>query len=202
MLSVDSIYNELLEHGSDNLQRFGGNYEGGIHLQQDPKEFAELIVFLEDIKPMDSYLEIGSAAGGCIWAFNHYLNFKNIIVIDDGLHRKFKLREEILKGIERKEFLGDCHSQEAVDFVKSLGIMFDLIQMDADPTYNGMMTDIDRFTPYLNEKGILFIHGITESSCKEVKLVDNDLTNGYLGFKKIKSIITKPGRLGIGLYSR
>ena len=94
MISVSDI--EKL--GSDNLQVFGGTFEGGIHLQQIPDEIAPCLNDIEtDVK---NILEIGSAAGGMAWLFNHVFNPDNIVIIDDNQHHKHILRKVILKDLK------------------------------------------------------------------------------------------------------
>ncbi len=73
--SLDLIEQFILDAGSDNLGVFGGIYEGGIHCQQIPDEIAPCILtILESGESIKSYLEIGVAAGGSTFLFNHFIS--------------------------------------------------------------------------------------------------------------------------------
>jgi len=193
---------EILKMGSDKLARFGGEFEGGIHLQKDPMEYAQLIVFLQSKEnPPKSFLELGSAAGGGCMALHHYLNFDKILIMDDNNHAKSQMRAQVLKDVKREEYIGDAHSKEALAFAKDMG-KFDLILVDATPTYDDTLAFIDKYIQLLEEDGILVLHNITESSCSGVIQVDMLISKGYKDYKVIEKFTTCKGRLGLGLYSR
>ena len=199
---ICAIRDEILKMGSDNFNRFGGEFEGGIHLQKDPMEYAQLIVFLQSKEnPPKSFLEIGSAAGGGCFALHHYLNFNRIVIMDDNNHVKSPMREQVLAEVDRKEYIGDAHSEDALNYIKG-GNKFDLILIDADQTYDGTLSFIDTYMEFLEEGGILVLHNITESSCSGVGQVDMLVSKGYKDYKVIEKFTTCRGRLGLGLYSK
>jgi len=67
----------VLDAGSDDLPTFGGSFEGGIHCQQIPDEIGPCIhAILGSGLDLRSYLEIGVAAGGTTFLFDHFSSRK------------------------------------------------------------------------------------------------------------------------------
>ena len=153
------LENVILDLGVDHIPTFGGKYEGGIHLQQVADEIAPCIYDLLNVnKKFYNFLEIGSAAGGNTYLFNHFFNFENITIIDDNRHKKHALRQEILKDIPHSEFIGDSHSKQAVDFLENLQCNYDIIFIDGDHTYGGVLSDYIMCKHFLNYKGFVIFH--------------------------------------------
>ena len=63
------------------------NVCNGADMQQRVSEIAGCISWFIDKQKngekLDNYLEVGTCAGGVTKAFNHYLNFKSIVLVDD-----------------------------------------------------------------------------------------------------------------------
>jgi len=171
ILLLKSIIESL---GTDSLSTFGGKYEGGIHLQQIADEIAPCIYDLIKVNwKFRNFLEIGSAAGGNTYLFNHFFNFDNTTIIDNNKHKKHKLRKEVLKDVDYKEFIGDSHSQEAVDFLEELQLNYDIIFIDGDHSYEGVKKDFDIYKQFLNYKGFIILHDTR--ICKGVQQFSNEL---------------------------
>lgn len=156
---LEEIKQFILAAGSDHLPTFGGDYEGGVHLQQCPDEITpclvELLKYQSEIK---NYLEIGSAAGGSVYIFNHYFPLEKIVLIDDNKHWKHALRNEVLKGIERQELVGRSDEESIVQAVADMGIKFDLIVIDSDHSYQNARVEATIYIPFLKPGGFLFLH--------------------------------------------
>jgi len=192
--------------GSGSLAVFGGEYEGGIYLQQIPDEIASCIVDVINIRDkgrFKNYLEIGAASGGATYLFNHFFNWDNVLLIDDNQHkyRHWCLRENILKHIKHEEFIGDSHTEEAFNFAKRF--MFDLIFIDGDHTYEGVKKDIEMYLGLLNVGGLVLFHDTlfdrrslgVKRAFEELKADEN--------FKFINEYVSKTKRkLGLGLLQR
>ena len=103
--------------GSDSLETVGGKYEGGIYLQQIPDEIAPCIHYLLQEGKFINFLEIGSASGGNVYLFNLFFKFSSIVIIDDNHHQRHSLRKKVLKAASYREFIGNSHSKEALDFI-------------------------------------------------------------------------------------
>lgn len=163
MDSSSGIKNEIeqyiLEAGSDNISVFAGRFEGGVHCQQVPDEFAEFIAaVLGSGAIIKNYLEIGVAAGGTTYVLNHYFHPEKIVLVDDNRHIKAPLRPEILWDVERKEIIGHSGDARVLAEVAALGLKYDLIVIDGDHTYPGVKADADNYLPYLNEGGLVMFH--------------------------------------------
>ena len=156
---LSELETTIINLGVDDLPTFGGKYEGGIHLQQIADEIAPCIYDLMKVNlKFNNFLEIGSAAGGNTYLFNHFFNFDNITIIDDNRHKKHSLRKGILKGINYKEFIGDSHSQEAIDFLIATQLNYDIIFIDGDHSYEGVKKDFEYYKEFLNYGGFIIFH--------------------------------------------
>ncbi len=141
--SLALIEQFILDAGSDNLGVFGGKFEGGIHCQHVPDEMASCILaILESGLPIKTYLEIGVAAGGTTFLMNHFFHLEKIILIDDNKHHKAGLRAEVLKNINYREIIGRSDAEESVRIISDLDILFDIILIDGDHSYEGVNGDV------------------------------------------------------------
>lgn len=169
--------------GVDHLPTFGGKYEGGIHLQQIADEIVPCIYDLMKVNcKFKNFLEIGSAAGGNIYLFNHFFNFNNITIIDDNKHKKHTLRQEILKDVSYCEFIGDSHSEQAIGFLEEQQLNYDIIFIDGDHSYEGVKRDFEICKEFLNYNGFIILHDTI--ACKGVKQFSNELKEESLLYKQ------------------
>lgn len=191
--------------GSDSLEVVGGDYEGGIHLQQVPDEIAPLLHDLLDLqsgRQFENYLEIGAAAGGTAYLFDYFFGFRNIILIDDNKHKKWTLRHNILKDVKYQEFIGDSHSSEAHQFADTAGDgPYDMILIDGDHSYEGVKKDAETYLGMLNLKGFVMFHD-TQASPGVKKFFREMKVNKY--FKLVKEYVSETHHrpCGIGLLQR
>lgn len=146
--------------GSDSLAVFGGKFEGGKHILQIPDEIAGCLYDIMKDKPsIKNWMEIGVAAGGNTYLFNYFFNFENLVLLDDNQHEKQHLRAEVIGDIKNiKQFIGNSHSAEAIEFVNSLNLKFDMIFIDGDHSNEGVKLDTDNFSPFLSINGYLMYH--------------------------------------------
>lgn len=177
-VKTQEIEQFILDAGSDSLSVFGGVYEGGVHAQQVPDELAPCIAaILGSGEQITSYLEIGVAAGGTAYLFNHFFHPEKIVLIDDNRHWKHTLRPEILKDIERLEIIGNSRDPEIVSHIKG---PFDLIIIDGDHSYMGIKADIDNYLPMLRKGGFLVLHDtVFEGPDWGVSQMVAELKNGF-----------------------
>lgn len=178
-MTYEIIKEEILDLGSDNLVVFGGKYEGGIHLQQNISEITNLILFL--IKEKDrlkNFLEVGSASGGNTFVLNKYLNFENIVIVDDNKHPKHNFRPDVLKNYNYIEFIGDSQKIETIQQVKDLNIEFDLIFIDADHSYEGVKNDTYNYVNFLKNDGYIILHDTV--CCDGILKWSNELKNSVI----------------------
>ncbi len=198
MKNTDEILEFINAAGSDSLQVFGGRYEGGYCIQQDPVELASLIEYLLLIgRHFDNYIEIGSAAGGATRVLAEIFEFKNVFIIDNNQHPRHRLRKENLKNIGHEEFIGDSHSVEAFRWIMDLHESFDLAFIDGDHGYEGVKQDMRRVIPFMTDGYVIF-HDIdcspgVKKLTAELKAKSVDCLSHVMDFRGSKG-------LGIGLY--
>lgn len=158
-ITLEEIERIVLEAGSDHVPTFGGNFEGGIQLQQIADEISPCILhILESGEAVNAYLEIGAAAGGATALFYHFFKPGKIVLIDDNGHPKHHVRPYILDGIDRTEIIGDSRAPGTIEALKSLGITFDLVFIDGDHSYPGVSQDVKQYREFLRPGGFLILH--------------------------------------------
>jgi len=179
---LSELETTILDLGVDDVPVFGGKYEGGIHLQQVSDEISECIYDLVNMNfnVKLNFLEIGAAAGGNTYLFNHFFNFENIAIIDDNKHKKYALRQEILKDVPHSEFIGNSHSEQAVKFLENLQCNYNIIFIDGDHSYEGVKQDFETYKKFLNYSGFVIFHDTY--FCEGVRRFANELKEEALLF--------------------
>ncbi len=156
---VEDIEQFILDAGSDHLPTFGGKFEGGIQCQQVPDEIAPCILaILESGEPIMRYLEIGVAAGGTTFLMNHFFHPERIISIDDNRHPKAHVRPYVLRDIPHEEIIGLSQAPGTIDALAAIGIIFDMILIDGDHSYDGVRQDVDIYREFLRPGGFMILH--------------------------------------------
>ena len=204
-MNLEKIMKLVDDFGSDNISVFGGEFEGGIHLQQVKDEISpcvlELLKYKDSIK---NFMEIGSAAGGNTYFFNHFFNFENITIVDDNNHQKHKLRDEILSELKYNEIIGDSHSIKTLKRVENLNIIYDIIFIDGDHSYKGVKQDTEMYIHLLKNGGFVIYHD--SSACPDdVGLYTKQLTtHNEFNLIKIDEYLTKTHTraCGVVLYKK
>lgn len=158
-LKLNDIEQFILDSGSDNLGTFGGLFEGGIQCQQVADELAPCILaIIESREVIESYLEIGSAAGGSAFIINHFLKPDKIVVVDDNQHPKAHIRPYILRDITHDEVIGNSHDDATATQAENFDIIFDLLMVDGDHFYEGVKADVETYGEFLRPGGFLIFH--------------------------------------------
>jgi len=202
VFDAQTIKDFILDAGSDHLPTFGGKFEGGIHLQQVADEITpclvELLKYKKDIK---SFLEIGSAAGGSAFIFNHFFDLETIVLIDDNKHGKHGLRGDVLKGINRQEIIGRSDDESVMNEISNLNVMFDLILVDSEHDYRQVKVEVAAYMPFLKPGGFLFLHDTVYSPDGDGRVV-RELKND-IGMEFIDEYVAEEGpKLGIALFRK
>jgi len=167
---MKALIEEIEGFGSGCLATYGGKYLGGIHLAQVPKEIAQCIDYIRNGDELiDSYLEIGSLAGGTAYVFDRFFDIDTMVLIDDNSREQSKLRDSILADVDYIEFIGNSQSREAFEFVNNLNRMFGVVFIDADHEYDGVSHDVMTYSRFVSPGGYLILHDTI--GCPGVKRV-------------------------------
>jgi predicted O-methyltransferase YrrM len=208
-ITISEIEKQVIEAGSDHLRTFGGEKEGGAELQQVPIEIASCIHrIMESGESIESYLEIGAAAGGSVFLINKFFKPKKIVLVDDNGHPKFKQRAEILKGVDRVEIIGNSQLSDTIQTVYATGKEFDLLLIDGDHSYDGSLSDVANYTPLVRPGGFIMMHDIAYEPAFGVKQVFSEMkhkTNPDPNdvFDFIGEYVAETGpKCGIGLFQK
>jgi predicted O-methyltransferase YrrM len=193
----------LIENaGSDHLPTFGGKFEGGYHIQQNPAEFANLLMALKG-RPIKSYLQIGNAAGGSERLICEYLGIVDLTIIDDGRHPKFRIWTDVNKpaleaqGVKVTQHIGDSHAEEAGRFLKQRGKRFDLIGIDGDHTSAGVRMDWQLIEPFLKQGTLVWFHDLSANLLPAAEQGSNEVWNTVN--KQHKVLFETYRHCGVGL---
>ena len=174
---------------------------GGYRMQQSPEEFAQLIEALRG-KPINNYLQVGSAAGGSERFICETVGIKSLTIMDLGTHEEFPIWQTVNKpaleaqGVTITQWLGDSHSDEAEYFIDTQG-KFDLIGIDGDHTPAGARMDWKLITPCLRPSSLVWIHDIDHT---KMRPCDNGAYEVWTELKKQHKVLVEAlGHFGIGL---
>lgn len=159
--TVEEIQQFVIEHGTEDLNTFGqmeGSFVGGNFCQQVVDEIGPCIHYLlSNNVQINSYLEVGAAAGGTTFLFNHFFHPEKIIIIDNNSHPQCFHRGRILREIDTIEIIDNSQSENAVRRAKKYS-PFDFVILDAVHTYMETMMDIVHYAPMIAPGGYLFLH--------------------------------------------
>jgi predicted O-methyltransferase YrrM len=125
---------------------------------QKEQELASFLALLAD-SPPEVVVEIGSDAGGTLWAWQQ-LGARRVIGVDQprGPYSSGQLLDE--HGAE--VVYGDSHDEETLQALKDLlaGDLVDLLFIDGDHTYPGVRKDFEMYSPLVRPDGIIAFHDI------------------------------------------
>ena len=197
--TVEQIESYILTLGQENTEGFGGTVAGGIRLQQIPDEIApclaELLKYKSEIR---NYLETGSAAGGSCFVMNHFFPLEKIVLIDNNGLNMQSTRNDVLKGIFHQELIGRSDDEFVVGSVAKMGILFDLILLDSDHSYQNVRLEAALYLPYLRPGGFLFIHDTRAAPAGDGRVMRELVAYG--GMELVAEYVSeKYPKLGIGL---
>lgn len=183
MKSRDEIYQFVMEVGSNSLSVFGGAFEGGYQLQQNPPEITDLIYALQS-RRFDNFLEIGVAAAGMTRILCDLLDIGNVHTMDLGVHDSVPLAyENNVANLKNdgyyKAFRGDSHSADALRFLQNLGVAFDFAFIDGDHSYEGVKADTILALPFIKKGGVVAFHD--QACVPDITRWADELKAGRLG---------------------
>jgi len=160
------LRDEIRKAGTDSVKQFGDTYtlEGGLSLQQNPDEFAALCAYLRETGPHRTYLEIGSASGGACRFLSDHVGFEKILSIHDGRHPRALEQQQNLGILPNcTQLVTDSHSGAATEFLHLNANDMDVVFIDGDHRYAGVMQDVRLVLRYCRPGTILILHDTVAS---------------------------------------
>lgn len=183
-------------------QGFNSPFEGPYCMQQSPSELAQLVATLQN-RNLQTYLQVGSAAGGTERFICEQTAIKTLHIIDTGDHPEFHVwREQNRPALEAQgvtilEHIGSSHDEEAEEFLAKHGLKYDLIGIDGDHTPAGARMDWKLIEPCLKPGALVWLHDIDHT---KMRACDNGAYEVWVELKKRHKVIVEAmGTFGIGL---
>lgn len=157
------LKDKILDSGSDNLDYFGGKFQGGYKLQQNTDEFTALCLFLRSFPTFKHYCEISSASGGNLRFMNENVGFYQATSLDNGQHPEAVDQAKNYWGLSDRLrfFTGDSHSKEADDFLKKRCLdigRIDVAFIDGDHSCEGVILDTEMCLKYAHAETAFIFH--------------------------------------------
>jgi hypothetical protein len=194
------LRDQVRASGTDSVSHFGNGYsgEGGLYLQQNPDEFAALVLRLRQHGPIRNYVEIGSASGGACRFIYENVGFERAFCLDDGQHPRAPEQSRNFAHVKNlKRFVGDSHSTDARRFLaENLYEPADVAFIDGDHSYEGVWADI-RLAMAFSRPGTLFVFHDTVA-CDGVERAWLGVLKGGL-VKGVAEYVGSERPLGIGI---
>ena len=192
---LEQIRKAIINAGSDNEGFFGFPVkEDGIHLQQDPDEYAEFVHFVaSNLPPSSLAIDIGIASGGQTKFLRDYYSIERTIILDIGQHPKFQHWPRIKKNVKSTielELIMDSHCKEARTALLHYKGQVDFAFIDGDHSYKGLKRDIDLVKFLAKPDAIFILHDTI--SVHDCALVSKELSADK-DFELIRNIDKKFG---------
>lgn len=195
-MTLEEIESAICKAGSDNHEFFGGTWTGGYYIQQDQKEFAQLVKLLQGFQ-FRNYLAIGIAAGGVERFICDHVDIGNLTVIDNGEHPNHKFwKENKPKDFDSffvNEIIGDSHSLSTWDKLEKA--KFNLVGIDGDHSPQGVLQDWELVQPYLAPGALVWFH--------DIKISEPGQTGARKLWSRLKReqevLLETNGKFGIGV---
>ena len=183
---------EFLKHQT--TAEYGGYqiFDGRrTHLLHIPEELSELIFLLKQHerssgKKIKKFLEIGFSSGKTNTVFNKFFQFEQIVAVDNfSAHIS---TNDLWANLMRKKLIlltGKSNEKSIINHVKKFG-PFDFIFIDGSHDYKDIKNDLEVFSKFLSNKGIIAVHDIKNKEYPGVKKAWNEFKSGKkFKFKEI-----------------
>ena len=152
-----------------------GRSELDLKIQQRPGELSTLIdTFIQKKaagEKLEYYAEIGACSGGTTYALNHFLEFKETLVIDDNSHeyssRNNFQRQKNLQKFRVSEIIGDSKNPSIISEAHKISenIKFDILFIDGDHSYEGVKNDTINYESIVRPGGYIVYHDSAHMVC-------------------------------------
>ncbi|MDH3317986.1 MAG: class I SAM-dependent methyltransferase [Gammaproteobacteria bacterium] len=172
--TIEEVRQAVIEAGSDDTEMFGfPEKSDGLHLQQNPDEYAEFVCFMaNEVAPAELALDIGIAAGGQTKFLRDYYPVAKTIVVDIGEHPKFHHWQRIKPTVKTEivlELIEDSHTKSVREALKPYAGQVDFAFIDGDHSYKGLKQDIDLAKTVARKDALFVLHDtLAVPDCKRV----------------------------------
>ena len=125
---------------------------------QKEQELASFLALLAD-QPPEVVVEIGSDAGGTLWAWQQ-IGARRVIGVDQPKVAYSSGND--LDEHDAEVIYGDSHQEGTLVALKDLlgGELVDLLFIDGDHTYAGVRRDFEMYSPLVADQGMVAFHDI------------------------------------------
>lgn len=168
---------------------------------QKEAELAGFLALLADLKP-EVVVEIGSDAGGTLWAWQQ-LGARRVIGVD--MPQAGFASGKPLDSHGCEVVHGDSHDPETLHILEVLldGDPVDLLFIDGDHTFEGVKADYEMYSPLVHPAGVIAFHDICRHPQMPQVGVDmlwRQISSTY--WRKEEIITDPPTWGGIGILRR
>lgn len=209
---------QIRRAGSQNCGLFGGNYDGGYRIQQNPKELAGFMGYMHAnhkklfTKPhINNYLEIGCCAAGTTRLLSDLFTIDRICLVDNGEEEEHKQHfQENFRNLECSShflYIGDSHSQKCEKWLENITKFigkFELVFIDGDHTYTGIRQDTQLCMKFLDKDGFVLYHDAAGPYHPGVVTFANELkmNNNDYGLRFVEDFVDQNNPIGLSLFRK
>lgn len=162
--------------GSSSPEYFKCNKANGLELQQIPQEYSKLLEFFKTLK-ISKYLELGVGNGGSFLLNCFFIESDKYVAVDNISY----FHDKQLKSINKKiDFLiknnkNVIFNNMNTDYFFENNIeKFDVIFIDADHSYDGVLKDYENSLKCM-DSGYIILHDINSLYCDGVVRLWNEI---------------------------
>lgn len=180
-ISKADLFRWLKEEAGVNNGEYFSAKEGGLELQQIPEEYVEYLWILKTGR-FKSYLNIGIGNGGSFLLETLIQPELEISYAVDnlsyGTHTNRVKVSEVFDILEL-ETSSDVRfwEQNSSEFFKHNTLTFDVIFIDGDHSYEGVLEDFQNALTVLNPEGCIILHDINSYQCPGVVKLWQEIKN-------------------------
>ena len=175
--------------GSQQPEYFICNTPGNLQLQQVPEEYSEFLNIIRD-RDIKTYLELGVGNGGSFFVNSIFLQktASKLHCVDNIAYRDTHIKQSETKIQKKVDMLQEMfsdkdiffHNMSTDNFFNKNQDIFDCIFIDADHSYEGVLSDYNNAMKVINKNGIIILHDIANTDTgvarlwNEIKLIHSN----------------------------
>jgi len=147
----------------------------GVPLSQHEIELGQLFAWLDDIRPIRVFVEIGSRHGGSFYTLSKQIDCPLCAISidlpggDGSAHTSDQTMTKVVDalqtdGFEVHQIIGNSHAPDTHKQLQHIltGRPIDFLFIDGDHSTLGVLQDIEDYTPLVRPGGIVALHDVGE----------------------------------------